>query len=491
MFENIEDGEEPIYLETPAFGDHERVRVDVFDRGELIRRAVHVLSEIGDGDSNLRTYGSTDYYNYDNNNGCVPFYQPGSDWFPDGSAVCEGVGFAQTRIMIDAAGCGAPYNESRISSGTLPPDWQTGQWNPHPDDFCSDETRTVTRVIYDRNGCKESYEESDVMNGNITPTFGPWTSWTPAESTVCYDKTVYQTRSRNPTNQCGETEYQQRTVQGTMTPIWGAWTPWSPDTSTVCDGESFKQFRYRVPINDCSGMQSESQTVLGTNTDPAQCSGNTGACCMTSGGTGENDCWQDACETLTRQECLNKGGNWKGAGTRCNGGIDGVVGECGDGKLACCKDGDCQYLTQCDCAKIGGTYSNSNISCDELEQGDNADCKGVKKYWRVTAVSHQKIGNPTCTTTFSYDYSSDCVFGTPAEVARASVTGNFTTKCPQGDYCADRVKGGDFSKAALDSQSETGDVSPTAQAIFKYEDCDLNNFDYEVTVSMVACDPPQ
>lgn len=248
--------------------------------------------------------------------------------------------------------------------------------------------------------------------------------------------------------------------------------PWSPQEDTVCEGRLFKQKRSLLAGSPALCTELE-RDATGTK----DCSG-LGACC-----TGGPDPCTRSCANTTEQECYDALGSWfKDEYCLAPGNDTATVGACGEGRLACCKDGDCQYVTACECQQIGGVYSGSNVLCEELS--DNPECSGGDQdYYRVTGLSTRVNGNPSCTTTPGLAFSSDCIYGSPTDVARQAVSGSVSTVCPSGNYCENRAPSGNWPGGFVYMGGGVSSVE------FGYEDCNIAPLDLIVTVTLEVCTP--
>jgi hypothetical protein len=123
---------------------------------------------------------------------------------------------------------------------------------------------------------------------------------------------------------------------------------------------------------------------------------------------------------------------------------------------------------------IGMCNSQTCYKCDEGDEG----C------WAVVGVSGSGIGNATCTTNFTYVTDNACRYGTPREVAELGVDVSLSVSCPATDppdHCDGEKPGNYGLQDCIYAGAGTNTVT------YKFEDCNLNDPDFEITITLEQC----
>lgn len=167
-----------------------------------------------------------------------------------------------------------------------------------------------------------------------------------------------------------------------------------------------------------------------------------------------DECDSEICYDKVERKC--KDFTQDGTGDQCASGEDDCVGDTFfDDSTGGCLGGDCPTL----------------------------DCPGVcKEYcgWKVTGVSFEPDGSPSCQTTANLNIiNGNCTSGSASSVATQNISGLFIVVCPPGDPCEGKVP-----STSWPPSPGIGSSSPVT---FSWEDCGISPADGVVTVTLERC----
>jgi len=262
-----------------------------------------------------------------------------------------------------------------------------------------------------------------------------YSDWQPPSSDICDCLfSITQTRELLEGNSQKCQGPFQQTAQGTKQTQWSEWF-FDPNTRDVCEGESFQQKKWKESTN-----------------------------------CGSYKCYEEIYQEATG----TKASVW-------------VPVEDWKPPTSSVCEGD--SLTQnADHKDTTGCKSNENRT--QTAQGTKDCNNGSEGCWKATSMTYSKTGNPTCTSTLSGSASNTCRFGTPRDVADQE-SGSMSVSCPPGDYCEGRIGSATTVPGDLSFQGVTGGGpnDTSAEAKYAFEDCNLNDFDGTVTITLARCDP--